>query len=234
MPSQSFRSFEKDYLLLHEILQTLRRIGLTITAMGTEVDGKTLFYEFQLPTARLHFSTLVALVNDANKFKAPAGQINYWQNIIIKDKDIDFIRYTADEVAAATEILEGNGEVKIETVEEFLSVHSKIIQLTDSGLISLNGSKYLKEYEKERNARTLFESTLNTNHWMKIFTGIIAISAIVALIFQGCSVLKSTSTPLPPIVIKPDKRCFIDSIYIVNDSLPPLSGAHHKAFSKEK
>jgi hypothetical protein len=223
-----YQTFEKDYLLLHEILETLRRSGLSIRSVGTEEKGHTPFYEFSLPSARLHFGTLVALLNEPDKYRNDAGQIIYLHNISAKIEEVKIIKYEWVQVSEAIEALAVSEEVNKEVKGDWLEPETKIIILTAKGLGSLNSKKYLKKYQKERNAEILFRSTVSTNLWMRIFTGVLAVSALFTFIIQlpTCTRYK----PEAPIVVKQSKckRYGIDSIYILNDSLPPLRGENSK------
>jgi hypothetical protein len=179
------KTFEKDYLLLHETLSTLRGVGLTITKTGSEAKGHVPIYQFQVKTARLHFGTLVGLLNEPEKFKPEIGQINYYQNIVTTQEQIREIKYTFFEVAAALETLDAAKEVKIELVNgQFFDAADKIITLTEEGNDSLNNKKYLKQYERERNETIALQSTISTNFWMRWFTGILAFSAITTVVIQ--------------------------------------------------
>jgi hypothetical protein len=229
-----YETFGRDYLLLHEILETLRKIGLNVISSGSEEKGHVPFYEFSVPSARLHFGTLVALLNKSEHFKPEPGKINYWQNIVSTKEDVIITKYGWIEVSEAIEALANAEEVKKEVAGGFLEPGSKIISLTEKGNGSLNSKKYLKKYQKERNAEILFKSTVSTNLWMRIFTGVLAISALLTFVFQFNTCTKP-KMEAPALIERPKcKKCGIDSIYIVNDSLPPLRGEHSKEPSKKK
>ena len=52
------------------------------------------------------------------------------------------------------------------------------------GLYNFNTNKYLKLFKEDRDKEIVQASTINTNCWMKIFTGAVALSAIVSIIIQ--------------------------------------------------
>src|SRR5579862_560104 len=194
--------FDKEYLLLHEILNTLCSVGLNITASGSEAQGYDPFYEFQVRTARLHFGTLVLLLNEPDKLKPSAtGEINYWQNMITKRENVTISKYDWKEVAGAVDSLMASGDVKKEIHGQFLEPGAKIIVLTDEGFASFNSKKYLTKYQKERNAQILFNSTIRTNGAMRRFTGILAFAALGTIILQSISLIKPTNSIPPPTII---------------------------------
>lgn len=192
---KEYSTFEKDYLLLHEILATLRGIGLTITASGTEEKGHIPIYEFQIPTARLHFGTLVGLLNNPENFKPEPGQIQYLSNLKTTKEQVTEIKYTWYDVAVAVSTLEASDEITMEIQGQWLDLEGKIVQMTKTGFISLNTKKYLKVYQDERNEKIAQESIISTNYWMKVFTGVIAISAIITLIFQVATYKRDKELP---------------------------------------
>jgi hypothetical protein len=196
-----YLTFERDNLLLHEILGTLRNIGLTITASGTEEKGHIPIYEFQIPTARLHFGTLVGLLNNPENFKPEPGQILYLSNLKTTKEQVTETRYTWYEVAIAVATLEANEEITMELEGKWLDLEGKIIQMTKAGFISLNTKKYLKLYQKERDEKIAQDSITSTNYWMKVFTGVIAISAAITLVFQIITYKKEDKAP--QVVIMP-------------------------------
>jgi hypothetical protein len=183
-PKLPYLSFEKDYLLLNEILELFRKYGMMVTSTGSEERGNIPLYEFQIGTARLHFGTLVGLLNNPEKYEVPQGQIRYLHDYKTKREDVTEIRYTWYEVSSAVDTLASRFEVEKEIQGQFVNTQSKIIKLTKKGFQSLNTKKYIKKYETERNDRVLYESTLSTNKWMKWFTGVLALSAILTLITQ--------------------------------------------------
>lgn len=213
-------TFEKDYLLLHEILATLRKVGMTITATGSEAGGYMPLYEFSIPTARLHFGTLVGLLNHPEKLQPESGVIYYWQNIKLKREEVEEIKYTWYEVATAIETLNIRKEIKVELQGSSLEFKEKVITLTENGMASLNTKKYLKQFEKERNEKIAYRSTISTNYWMRLFTGILAFTAIVTLIVQFSTCNKSTILICPPEKESPKLKTYLkDSIYIELDTL---------------
>lgn len=214
-------TFEKNYLLLHEILETLRKVGMTVTATGNEESGYLPLFEFQVKTAQLHFGTLVGLLNEPDKYKG----IQFLQNHKTKREEIKANLYTWYDVATSVDTLAIRGEVEKQIVGQFIDLEGKIIKLTEKGFQSLNTKKYQKKYEKERNERTLYESTLSTNFWMKIFTGVLALSAILTLITQ-LNTFNQSKLPQVQAICQPKCKKYIkDST--VKDSLS-------QGYSKER
>jgi hypothetical protein len=214
-----YKSYESDFQLLHEILEVLRNVGMTVTATGSEAAGHIPLYEFQIETAFLQFGTLVALLNHPEKLKPDNSTINYYQNLITKKEDVIETKYTWFQVARAIETLVESEEVTKHIKGQWLSLEGKEIRLTKKGAKSLNLKKYLKKYEKERSRRILHESTLSTNRWMRIFTGVLAGAAIITLLLQ-------IPTCRRDIIVCPEKqeqqwccKCLKDSIYIGFDTL---------------
>jgi hypothetical protein len=236
MPRPEYSYFGEEYLLLHEILATLRNHGVEITQSGNDADGNVPYYEFQISTGRLHFGTLVGLLNTPEKFAPPEDNRNpfaYYRNLNLTDKQLDIIKYDPKTVSIAVETLVGNEEVTKDFSGPGAFPMTKTIAITIKGLDALNTKKYLKQYEKERDSKIIFRSTVSTNFWMRFFTGTLAVIGIGTLLMQ----LYSTTHPTPPpnILIKEKcKKYATDSIYIVNDSLPPLSSGHNKASLKSK
>ena len=221
-----YQTFERDYLLLHEILETLRRSGLSIRSVETEEKGHTPFYEFSLPSARLHFGTLVALLNDPNKYRGDPQRIVYLHTISATIEDVKITKYEWVQVSEAIEALVVSEEVRKEVKGDWLEPETKIITLTAKGLGSLNLKKYLKKYQKERNAEILFKSTVSTNLWMRIFTGVLAISALIGIIFQSPMCNKPKTEVITLVEQSKCKRCGIDSTYVVNSTPYRLYGWH--------
>lgn len=177
-------SLEKDYLLLNDIIDTLFKWGVTLSATGSEDGGYIPLYEFQLGSAFLHFSTLVALMNNPNQYNLQKDSFKFINDIKTKREDVIETKYKWDEVAKGVDTLSLKREVSKEIVGVSIEAKSKIIRLTEDGLLALNTRKYLKKYEEERNKRILYESTLSTNKWMRWFTGVLAFSALTTLITQ--------------------------------------------------
>lgn len=168
-------NFEKEYLLLHEILNTLRNTGLSIT--GTQEVGKGMMpiYEFQLGTAFLHFSVLVALLNnsDAIKKKEPLN-INSLRELQITKEEVEITKYQWEEVARACDTLNGTEDIKKDVEGGFMEASKKTISLTNKGLLNLYSKTYLKQYQQIRKENIISESTISTNRLSKI-VGIVAI-----------------------------------------------------------
>jgi hypothetical protein len=227
---QEYLTFAKDYLLLHEILATLRGIGLTITASGSEVKGHVPIYEFQIPTARLHFGTLVGLLNNPENFKPEPGQILYLMNLKTTKEQVTGTKYNWYEVATAVSTLEANGDVTMELEGAGLELEGKIVQMTKAGFISLNTKKYLKQYQQERNEEIAQKSIISTNYWMKAFTGVIAISAAITLIFQIITYKAEDTKPQKVVITQPP--CIPNTKDSISNAAP--KGENNKAPSIKK
>lgn len=193
-----YLTFEKDYLLLHEILQVLRSIGTTMTATGSDSSGFDPIYEFQIETATLHFGTLAGLLNNPEDFKKPEGvTLGYWQEYKAKRHEVREVKYKWQEIADAIETLKARNEIEKTEITPYNENFTKIIHLTKNGLASLNTKKYLKQHQEERDKKIAYRSTISTNFWMKWFTGIMAIASVMTLTVQVLTCNKKPILELP-------------------------------------
>jgi hypothetical protein len=149
-------------LLQHEILRTLRRVGMTVTAHGSEEKGYNALYKFQEASAYLQFGMLGALVNDFDRYKFRPNQPTFFPQMKIKREEVETTKYTWEDIAKAVEILEFNKYVKDETTGSYIGTEEREIHLTKEGLIAFNTDFYIKESQKEKDSRLLLNSTLAT------------------------------------------------------------------------
>ena len=173
---------EPDFIYEHEVLGTLRRFGLTITQTGNETDGYDPFDKFQLGTAFLHYGTLVDLMFHPKKYSGKG--IVTFQNIKTKRHEVNLPTDYWIKAAKAIEVLEMNSHIKDDTTGGYMEITERKISLTKEGLIAFNTSHYIKEFKRDKYQDEIHASQLSTNFLMKLFTGILTISTVIALIFQ--------------------------------------------------
>ena len=165
-------------ILQHEILETLVSKGVTIKSNGSDATGYILIDKFIFASAHLAYGKLLAKVNgqevDSESFSSTSLKVE--QIIVSKYSRVDFM--------IAIQILEFNGHIKDNFQDYYRPNFERVISLTEKGLIAFNTKYYIKESDKEKYAEILQKSTLNTNFWMKIFTGLTALSAIFTLFIQ--------------------------------------------------
>ena len=95
--------------LEHKILGVLVDSAMVIVQTGSEKEGMTPIEKLISKTGRVHFGTLIGLLNEPGKFKA------YQENlkpVILKTNDVTIIDYDWSEVRKSIHILEMNGHVE--------------------------------------------------------------------------------------------------------------------------
>lgn len=150
---------DKPKVLYHEILLALKKMGLTVNAVGSECNGYIPLYKFRISSAKLPFGTLVHMVNNPDaKASGKPFDINNLkrEQIIIKD-------YSFEEVSKACEVLRVDGNV-----DELANNDERIIALNDKGLHALNTEFYVKQFEKEDLERRQMQSVIDTNKTSQI------------------------------------------------------------------
>lgn len=176
---------QKEYLLLHEVLKSLRRFGYTLTRSGNDEEGNKIIYEYNLYSSKLEFGVLCAVLNEAEIVNPKGKEFNYASKLDVKDKDIPIKNYSIEEISKAIDTLEAAFEVIVDRQGElFKGTFIKTISLSKGGLYSFNTNKYLKLFKEDKDKEVIHQSTLNTNSWMKIFTGVVALSALITLFIQ--------------------------------------------------
>lgn len=159
---------KKIDVIEHEILMTLKNVGMTITQKGSEVEGHTALYVRLVETSSLQFGVLVALLNDPN-FRPPAGQPTFLNQVkVTKEQVGENLKYSWAQVAEALEILESNGDIVNEVKGQLFDVEERRIKLTANGLKSFNDKYYIKQYTNEAQTKQLARSTVITNRWIII------------------------------------------------------------------
>jgi hypothetical protein len=149
-------------LLQHEILRTLRKVGMTVTAHGSEEKGYNALYKFQEGSASLQFGMLGALVNDFARYKFRPNQPTFFPQMRIKREEVEMTIYAWEDIAKAVEILEFNKHVNDVTVGSYIDMTEREIRLTKEGLIAFDTDFYVKESQKEKDSKLLLNSTLAT------------------------------------------------------------------------
>ena len=193
--------YEKEYLLPHEILEALRWVGMNITKAGTREKGYVPINSLILSTCTMHYGTLTHFINTREVSKTNADLANSFSSRIMTDNEINQDLYSLAEVETALEFLQANHDIEMEVIGTGEDISSKVIRMTDAGLMSFANKTFLKVYLKEREAERAYLSTLgtnalalstnnsisDTNFWMKIFTAILAFQALIQLIqiFRG-------------------------------------------------
>lgn len=190
-----YPDFKKEFLLSHKILTILRNIGMTINSTGSDEKGMVPLHEFKIGYSFLNFGTLVGLLNNPEDFRVPEGQVNYLQNrktvkteIKIKDYDYEIVSRAVDRLVYEEEVIK-------EVDNEWLQIESKKIKLTEKGLHSLYNNKYLKEHHIIERSEELHNSTVNTNFWIKCFTGVLVATAIISVFIQLYQLYKEQNKP---------------------------------------
>ena len=142
------------------------------------------------------FGTLAALVNEPNKFKNNENgvieSLNKRQTTIDEIKEIAF---SLTEVSNAVDVLAGNNEVKKNLTGAWVNINQKSVELTQKGALRLYTNFYLKQFERETKAVELHTSTVDTNMWMKRFTGILALCALLTFIISGYGIYVEQTKP---------------------------------------
>jgi len=207
-------SFDRDFLLLHEILEILRNVGLKVIEVGGQARMIPL-YEFQQTTAQLHFGTLVGMLNQPKKVTCLPAARRSIQTLQLTTSEVDLTRYDWDTVAIAIEILVARKEVCKEVQVPYTELKGKVITLTEEGLYSLNTQKYLKEYRKERDERSLRASTLSTNRLTRL-VGLISIPAAIFAAVIGLLQFNKQDS-----IRKEDVRQLIHAVEQMKQGVPP-------------
>lgn len=163
----------------HEILRVLKNSALKVTQQGSEKEGYIPFDKLLVGTARLHYGTLVALLNE-NDINTQ-NQFGY-MNINLKRDEIKITKYDWSEVAESLQILEVNGHIKEEPEQEYFDIYKRVIVLTKTGLHAYITQFYLKIKTSEKLQESLAKSTLKTNQTVKI----ISILSLIVSISSVC------------------------------------------------
>ncbi|MDE3250838.1 MAG: hypothetical protein KGO82_19400, partial [Bacteroidota bacterium] len=88
--------YEKQFLLMHEILESFKKTMIIITKSGNEKSGMIPIYEL-LSTPKLHFGMVVALLNNPQDFKPNGAELDYYSKTIPVEKQIKTYRYGYEE-----------------------------------------------------------------------------------------------------------------------------------------
>ncbi|MEK7225334.1 MAG: hypothetical protein AAB221_06595 [Bacteroidota bacterium] len=168
----------KIFSLEHTILNLLFTIPkFEVISSGNEVDGFDPLYKQSVSSSFLHFGTLVDILNSPDKYSGSQPKIS---QLRVKKHEIKDEKYSFKDVSIAIEVLSAIGHVK----DDYGNMQ-RIIRLTESGAIALFTKTYLKEKQREVRDEQLHNSTVDTNKWMRIFTGVLVGSAVATLIVQG-------------------------------------------------
>lgn len=202
---------QKEYLLLHEVLKSLRRFGYTLTRTGKDEEGNRIIYEYNLSSSQLEFGALCAVLNEAEIVNPKDKEFNYIAKLDIRDKDIPIKNYPIEQIAKALDTLEAAFEIIVDRQGELnKGTFVKTISLGKDGLYSFNTNKYLKLFKEDRDKEIVQASTINTNCWMKIFTGVVALATIISIIIQVLNIPDKRQTQDLLIILKKIARA--DSI----------------------
>ncbi len=199
--------FKKEYLLLHEILTALSKSGMSISSSG-KGDKRMPLYEFQVGTTGLYLGTLSLLLNNPQDLpKNKNGEVQFLRSLHITTDQIKEINYKISEIAQAVYLLNDTGELNYKITDIWEEEKNQPLTLTHEGYKSLITKKYLKEYQKALKDERIYDSTLSangstmdTNKWMKRFTGILAIAAALTFIIAFAQLLQQQSKIEPNIL----------------------------------
>lgn len=144
----------KERIIEQEILKTLfDGTDFKIITVGSEANGFIPIYKRVYNHSRLHFGTLVDVINNPSKCDEnySSSGIQFLQSKITKCSDISIKDFDWLIISDAIELMANKGHL-LDEMEYDLShdIKDRIISLTYKGAIAYLSNFYLKEYEQSQ------------------------------------------------------------------------------------
>jgi|GEM_PF-5478608 hypothetical protein len=197
---------EEAPVLEHEILKVLYNATMGLSKVGLTADSSIPIHKRDYSTGRLDFSVIVDMVNNPHKYTsaimraAREEDIYHYQKLVLPSEEIRIQHYSYQQISAAIENLESDGNIQEDDVENILTMRSRPIDLTKQGKLAFLNESYTAKFAKETLDEKIGKVGLLNERKMRStsqFTGIIAVSALLILSVQLYQLYREANKPVP-------------------------------------
>jgi len=175
----------------------LRQIGMSINSVSKALEGETAIHRFQIGSAKLQFGTLVALLNDYERYSQRTEKdldpVFLSKKRVTKD-EVEITKYDWDDVALAVDILVFHGELEDKSIVDDAGLADREIWLTNKGLLSFYTEVYQQKHEDMERAKALDLSAIEASQ-ASIITGKATVRLFWATVIIALATIATTLLP---------------------------------------